>query len=498
MITTPPVVLQECRVSDNRLEPMSFTTNPALVPDRDSLPLKKRDQRPSSPLQQQQKQQQCDAANFKAPYPYKSHAEFNTKHTGPFQPVPRRVPALYQPWLQTHTPSRSKPQILSAFREHHGWAEWREFNPLHPGWELSHHYQHQSHMSGTPALHTGHLYHPSRFNTLSLQGFHRTSGGWAKLKTSREKSLNPERQTYSRHKSPYMRRGERKTEYFPRVEKASPSPMSTNLPHSPRENPKFQQDLLHKSIKATSVSGHSFIRVSANNSKSTCSSVKEDTSRSPAMPASKHLSSSSAPPNRFPWLLPHFVAGSLIELRDGRLRRVEHLQTEDFLLGSLACPDLRLSCCTVQSISPLASSSSISRLLIMLHDQQTQELVDVYVEYPFFVRGRGWSSCSPQRTARLCGLQCHQLSVGDVCLALTPVSAPQPLLPATLEPKTSQRKLEEEGCEPLKAAYPETASCTLLPTGPKQQAGEQKRGAEAVRRRHFSAPELRGPGTNCM
>lgn len=53
-----------------------------------------------------------------------------------------------------------------------------------------------------------------------------------------------------------------------------------------------------------------------------------------------------------------------------------------------------------------------------------QELLTVLAEYPFFVRDRGWSSCSPQRSARLYGLQCRQLSAGDVCLALTPTPAP--------------------------------------------------------------------------
>ncbi|XP_041807712.1 uncharacterized protein LOC121616887 isoform X2 [Chelmon rostratus] len=394
---------------------MSFTPNPALVPDRDNLPLKKRDQRRSSPPPQQlQQQQQCDAVTFKAPYPYKSHSEFKTKHTGPFQPVPKRVPALYQPWMQTST--RSKPQVLSAFREHHGCAEWRDFNPLHLGWDFSHHYQHHSHFSGTPAFHPGHPLHRSRFSPVSLvnEGFQRVGGGygWEQLKTLSDKSLNTERESNERNKGPYVRRRDRKA------------------------------------------------------------------------------SSSSSSPNHFPWLLPHFVAGSLIELRDGRLRRVEHLQTEDFMLGSLACPDLHLSCCTVQSISPSAMSS-ISRLLILLHDQQTQELVDVYMEYPFFVRGRGWSSCSPQRTARLCGLQCRQLSVGDVCLALTPVSAPRSPPSATPEPMTSPRK-SEEGCESLKAPQPNA------PPGSERPAGEQKKEVEGVRRRHYSAPELRGPGTNCM
>nr|XP_033482223.1 uncharacterized protein LOC117256728 [Epinephelus lanceolatus]XP_033482224.1 uncharacterized protein LOC117256728 [Epinephelus lanceolatus] len=482
-------------MSDGQREPMSFTPNPALVPDRDSLPLKKRDQRTSSPPQQKQQQQQCDAATFKAPYPYKSHSEFKAKHTGPFQPVPRRVPALYQPWMQTHSSARSKPHDLSAFRDHHGWAEWREFNPLHPGWAFPHHYQHHSHLS---PLHLSHPHHPSRFSPVSLvnEGFQRVGGGysWEQLKTLRDKSLNAERQSNGRNKGPYVRRRDRQVEHFPRVEKASPPSLSTCLPHSPHEDLTLQYDVLHKSAKAVKypTSGHSFIRVSPDdNSSNKYTSMKEDATRSFALPSSEQVSSSSSSPNNFPWLLPHFVAGSLIELRDGRLRRVEHLQTEDFLLGSLACPDLRLSCCTVQSISPSASSSSISRLLILLHDQQSQELVDVYVEYPFFVRGRGWSSCSPQRTARLCGLRCRQLSVGDICLALTPVSAPQPPSSAALEPKTSSSK-SEGGCESLKAPQPQ------VPPGPEQLAGGEKKEAEAVRRRHYSAPELRGPGTNCM
>lgn len=357
---------------------MSLTPNPALVPDRDSLPLKKRDQRPSSPPQQQQ-QQQCDAATFKAPYPYKSHSEFKTKHTSPFQPVPRRVPALYQPWMPTHTSTRTKSHVLSTFREHHGWAEWREFNPLHPGWDFPHHCQHNSYFSGTHALHPSQPQHPSRFNPVSLvsEGLNRVGGGygWEQLKTLRDKSLDAERQSNGKNKGAYVRRRDRKVEYVPRGEKASPPLLSACLPPSPQEDLMLQHNLLHKSSRVVKypVSRHSFVRVApGDNSNCTFTSMKEDTSRAPALPSSEHVSSSSSSPNRFPWLLPHFVAGSLIELRDGRLRRVEHLQTEDFLLGSLACPDLRLSCCTVQSISPSASSSSVSRLLILLHDQQSQ------------------------------------------------------------------------------------------------------------------------------
>ncbi|XP_029990622.1 uncharacterized protein LOC115419769 [Sphaeramia orbicularis] len=477
---------------------MSSPSNPALVADRDSLPLKKRDQRPSSPPQQQQ---QCDDTTFKAPYPYKSQNEYKTRHSSLFQPIPRRVSSLYQPWMQTQTSSRSKPHVLSAFREHHGWAEWRDMTPLHPGWDLSHHYQLNTHLSEHPreaGHYPSHLRHPSRFSPVSIEtgGFHRFGAGysWEQLKTLRDKGSSTERDSNGRSKAPYVRRKDRKSEYLTRGEKAS-----TCLPHSAFDDLTLQQNMFHKASK---IHNHSVSKVCpGDNLKSTYTSMTEDSLRPSLLPPTEltcasSSSSSSSSPSHFPWLLPHFLAGSLIELRDGQLRRVEHLQTEDFLLGSLACPDLRLSCCTVQSISPSASSATISRLLILLHDQQSQELVDVYVEYPFFVRERGWSSCSPQRTARLCGLKCRQLSVGDVCLALTPVSAPTPRPSANLEPTTPPGR-SEGGCEPLEVSHPHTALSTKCSSGPQRPAAGQRKEPEGVRRRHYSAPELRRPGTNC-
>lgn len=115
-----------------------------------------------------------------------------------------------------------------------------------------------------------------------------------------------------------------------------------------------------------------------------------------------------------------------------------------------------------------SSSEKSEFLSLSLCDLLLQELVDVYVEYPFFVRGCGWSSCSPQRTARLCGLQCRQLSVGDVCLALTPVAAPR--LPS--QPEEGSRKSAQEQEPPVDP-------------GLEQPIGRQKR---TTRRRHQSAP----------
>lgn len=341
---------------------MSSTLNPAIVPERDNLPLKKREQRGNS-LPSTTQQQQYDTATFKAPYPYKSNNEARVKHTGPLQPVPKRVPALYQPWMHTYKSTRSKPQVLSAFREHHSWAAWRESYPLHLGSDLSHPFQH--HWPATNAL-----YYPSKFSPISPvdDGFQRTGGGYnweQQLNKLRDKNSDTLWQSNERNRGPYVKRKERNVESFPNIKANCPS----CPPHSQHEDP---NNALCKptTLVKRPISGHSCFR--EEKSCNTYTSISEDPSRSSPRASFENATVFAWSKKRRPWLLPHFVAGSLIELRDGRLRRVEHLQTEDFLLGSLACPDLRLSCCTVQSIAPSASSSSISRLLILLHDHQSQ------------------------------------------------------------------------------------------------------------------------------
>lgn len=142
-------------------------------------------------------------------------------------------------------------------------------------------------------------------------------------------------------------------------------------------------------------------------------------------------------------------------------------------------------------------ANHINCIIVTNTSPPLQELVDVYTEFPFFVRGRGWSSCCPQRTARLCGLQCRQLSVGDICLVLTPLPPhstphPPPLPPSTnLRADTSTRGAEG-GCGTLRPPCPKTALPTQLPPATESQ----KKEVEPARRRHWSAPEFRGPRIN--
>ncbi|XP_036388705.1 protein piccolo [Megalops cyprinoides] len=210
-------------------------------------------------------------------------------------------------------------------------------------------------------------------------------------------------------------------------------------------------------------------------------------------------SSSSPPAPQPPVLLPHFAKGSLIELSGGRLKRVEELQTEDFLLCADTSPEFHLSSCTILLISP-SPAPGFSHLQVLLTDRNTQELLKVLVEYPFFVRDRGWSSCCPQRTAQLYGLRCRQLSVGDVCLALTPApstsaagaalcnhsKAPEAGLRAqrTHSRAASETSTQRAGKMPPPSTPPAPPSAPAPPptTEPSSQG----------RKRRWSAPDLLG------
>ncbi|MBN3309085.1 ATX1 protein, partial [Amia calva] len=228
-------------------------------------------------------------------------------------------------------------------------------------------------------------------------------------------------------------------------------------------------------------------------------------------PAASSPSPSYSPGLAPPVVLPHFTKGSLIELSTGELRKVEELQTEDFLRCAVTSPEFHLGYCTVQHISP-SQSQGFAHLQVLLGDQNTQELLKVLVEYPFFVCNRGWSSCSPQRTAQLYGLPCHQLAAGDVCLALTPTPTPAPA-PPTASPTPSMHHPSQAGGGDFavpSSRYRDPRTQGSMgsterthrvdnmpppPPPPARQSREQAQGTHRppkTRKRRWSAPELSG------
>ncbi|KAM4736712.1 ataxin-1 [Anableps anableps] len=135
-------------------------------------------------------------------------------------------------------------------------------------------------------------------------------------------------------------------------------------------------------------------------------------------PSSIQASSSISSPSSPVALPPFFMRGSIIQLADGELKRVEDLKTEDFIQSAEISSELKIDSSTVERID---SGQSPNAVLIQFSvgELKAQVCVEVLVEYPFFVFGQGWSSCCPDRTTQLFELSCAKLCVGDVCVSLT-------------------------------------------------------------------------------
>ncbi|XP_038159419.1 ataxin-1-like [Cyprinodon tularosa] len=115
----------------------------------------------------------------------------------------------------------------------------------------------------------------------------------------------------------------------------------------------------------------------------------------------------------------HFMKGAIIQLATGELKRVEDLQTQDFVRSAEVSGGLKIDSSMVMDIRPSQQRPGLVSLHFTVGEQQSKVTIDVPPEHPFFVFGQGWSSCSPERTAQLYGLTCHHLQVGDMCVSIT-------------------------------------------------------------------------------
>ncbi|XP_061810544.2 ataxin-1-like [Nerophis lumbriciformis] len=135
---------------------------------------------------------------------------------------------------------------------------------------------------------------------------------------------------------------------------------------------------------------------------------------STSIQASPTISSPSSPVA----LPPFFMRGSIIQLADGELKRVEDLKTEDFIQSAEISSELKIDSSTVERIDCGQTPNAVV-IQFSVGELKAQVCVEVLVEYPFFVFGQGWSSCCPDRTTQLFELSCAKLCVGDVCVSLT-------------------------------------------------------------------------------
>jgi len=135
----------------------------------------------------------------------------------------------------------------------------------------------------------------------------------------------------------------------------------------------------------------------------------------------KKKNSLTSPPSS-PFSHPlYYRKGSMIELADGSLKRVEEMTTEDFISCVQSSAELSLDESYVLKIENKETWKTFdkSSLITFAAGKKNPFSVEVPVEQPFFVFGKGWSSCSPETTYQRYGLQCRQLEVGDSCVSLT-------------------------------------------------------------------------------
>ncbi|NXY86275.1 ATX1L protein, partial [Alcedo cyanopectus] len=140
----------------------------------------------------------------------------------------------------------------------------------------------------------------------------------------------------------------------------------------------------------------------------------------------------------------HFMKGAIIQLATGELKRVEDLQTQDFVRSAEVSGGLKIDSSTVVDIQE-SQWPGLVTLHFVVGEQQSKVSIDVPPEHPFFVYGQGWSSCSPGRTAQLFALPCHRLQVGDVCISISLQSvngnsASQAAFPPTEQPSCARER----------------------------------------------------------
>lgn len=210
-------------------------------------------------------------------------------------------------------------------------------------------------------------------------------------------------------------------------------PLEYHLQHQPQPS---QQHYLGQQANDVSVSHASTTMASSNPSfKASDSSARvclpervEPTTAQQQLPQqppvqptadATQASASSLTPASAPCNPSHFMKGAIIQLETGELKRVEDLQTQDFVRSAEVSGGLKIDSSMVVDIRASQQRPGLVSLHFTVGEQQSKVTIDVPPEHPFFVFGQGWSSCSPERTAQLYGLACHHLQVGDVCVSIT-------------------------------------------------------------------------------
>ena len=102
-----------------------------------------------------------------------------------------------------------------------------------------------------------------------------------------------------------------------------------------------------------------------------------------------------------------------------------------------------------KAVVALANAFHFNNPKILMFNKKLKSTFDIFqvsteatLEHPFFVFGQGWSSCQPTWTLQRYGLECHKLSVGDVCISLTHKEVSQHAAEISEQQKQHKQQLE--------------------------------------------------------
>uniref|UniRef100_A0A0N5A1I5 AXH domain-containing protein n=1 Tax=Parastrongyloides trichosuri TaxID=131310 RepID=A0A0N5A1I5_PARTI len=127
-----------------------------------------------------------------------------------------------------------------------------------------------------------------------------------------------------------------------------------------------------------------------------------------------------------PYYPTHYMRGTQIQLFDGTSKPVNKMVLEDFKNSLANFKEVELTYAIVLTIKQveIPGTNGQYRLSFKMVGSNCNVSVNAVSEFPFFEQTSGWSSCNPNRSLSVYGLECRKLQIGDVCLIATPKATP--------------------------------------------------------------------------
>jgi len=178
-----------------------------------------------------------------------------------------------------------------------------------------------------------------------------------------------------------------------------------------RSSGQMKRKISEDDVTSSKLSGmHTNSRQQTHPTQSSSSITNQATVQHPSSSPSSILPSTGSCP-------PHFKKGSMIQLANGEMKKVEDLDTTDFLESANICHDVSIEQSTVLRLE-LVQPTGLFMITFNVGKRGEEVTISASQEHPFFVYGQGWSSCSPSLSMARYSLSCHQLAVGDTCISL--------------------------------------------------------------------------------